>query len=110
MRHKHCLTLRTKFGFQVLYLSMITNLLKTIHHFMLLVLFASQAVSALPSPREVWKDFDPETGHFKEEIIYEKTVNGIYEKHAYISTYVNEVEIRVFCKYCLLYTSPSPRD
>ena len=31
------------------------------------------------------KDFDPDAGDFKEEIIYEKTVNGIYEKHAYIS-------------------------
>ena len=38
---------------------------------------------------------------FKEEIIYEKTVKGIYEKHAYISAYVNEVEVRVFCKYAV---------
>ena len=28
-------------------------------------------------------------------------MNGIYEKHAYISAYVNEVEIRVFCKYAV---------
>ena len=49
---------------------------------MFFVLVATQAVSALPSPPDVWKDFDPDAGDFKEEIIYEKTVNGIYEKHA----------------------------
>ena len=51
---------------------------------MLFVLVATHAVSALPSPPDVWKDFDPDAGDFKEEIIYEKTVNGIYEKHAYL--------------------------
>ena len=80
---------------------MITKLLRTIPPLMFFVLVATQAVSALPSPPDVWKDFDPDAGDFKEEIIYEKTVNGIYEKHAYISAYVNEVEIRVFCKYAV---------
>jgi len=64
-------------------------------------LFLIPAFASLPSPPDVWKDFDPDAGNFKEEIIYEKTVNGIYEKHAYISAYVNEVEIRVFCKYAV---------
>jgi len=80
---------------------MITKLVTTIPPLMFLVLVATQAVSALPKPPDVWKDFDPDAGDFKEEIIYEKTVNGIYEKHAYISAYVNEVEIRVFCKYAV---------
>ena len=77
---------------------------------MLFVLVATQAVSALPSPPDVWKDFDPDAGDFKEEIIYEKTVNGIYEKHAYISAYVNEVEIRVFCKYAVKEGAKRPLD
>ena len=54
-----------------------------------------------PTPPIVWENFDPEAGDFKEEIIYEKTVKGIHEKHAYISAYVNGVEIRVFCKYAV---------
>ena len=65
------------------------------------LLFLVPAFARLPIPPDVWKDFDPYVGDFKEEIIYEKTVNGIYEKHAYISAYVNEVEIRVFCKYAV---------
>ena len=54
-----------------------------------------------PTPPIVWENFDPEAGDFKEEIIYKKTVKGIHEKHAYISAYVNGVEIRVFCKYAV---------
>ena len=65
-------------------------------------LFHSDFLHAgIPIPPIVWEDFNPDAGDFKEEIIYEKTVKGIYEKHAYISTYVNEVEIRVFCKYAV---------
>ena len=65
-------------------------------------LFHSDFLHAgIPTPPMVWEDFDPDAGSFKEEIIYEKTVKGIYEKHAYISAYVNEVEVRVFCKYAV---------
>ena len=65
-------------------------------------LFHSDFLHAgIPTPPMVWEDFDPDAGDFKEEIIYEKTVKGIYEKHAYISAYVNEVEVRVFCKYAV---------
>ena len=82
-------------------------------------------LAKLPTPPEVWQDYDADVGEFKEEIIFEQTANGIYEKHFYISAYINESEVRVFCKYaikegiknapgllnvCLLYTSPSPRD
>jgi hypothetical protein len=64
-------------------------------------LFLAPVFANFPTPPDIWKDFDPDAGDFKEEIVYEKTVKGIYEKHAYISTYVNEVEIRVFCKYAV---------
>ena len=55
----------------------------------------------LPTPTEVWQDYDADAGEFKEEIIFEQTANGIYEKHFYISAYVNESEVRVFCKYAV---------
>ena len=59
----------------------------------------TESANALPTPPELWADFDPDAGDFKEEIILEKTENGVYNKEAYISAYVNGVEVRVFCKY-----------
>ena len=38
-----------------------------------------------PTPPEVWKDYDPDAGDFKEEIISEETKDGIYYKDSYIS-------------------------
>ena len=38
-------------------------------------------------------------GEFKEEIVKEETKDGIYYKESYISAYVLDHEIRVFCKY-----------
>ena len=55
----------------------------------------------LPTPPEVWLDYNPDVGGFKEEIIFEQTANGIYEKHFYISAYINGSEVRVFCKYAV---------
>ncbi len=52
-----------------------------------------------PSPPEVWMDYDPDAGDFKEEIISEQTKDGIYFRDSYISAYVNGEEVRVFCKY-----------
>lgn len=54
-----------------------------------------------PTPPEVWKDYDPDAGDFKEEIILEETKGGIYYKDSYISAYVNGEEVRVFCKYAV---------
>jgi dienelactone hydrolase len=63
---------------------------------------AQQAASAKhPSPPEVWKDYNPDAGDFKEEIISEETKDGVYYKDSYISAYVNGEEIRVFCKYAV---------
>ena len=39
-------------------------------------------------PTELWADFNPDKGDFKEEIILEKVKDGIYFKESYISAYV----------------------
>jgi dienelactone hydrolase len=80
---------------------MITKLLKTIPSLIFFVLAATQTVSALPSPPDVWKDFDPNAGDFKEEIILEEIKGGIYYRDSYISAYINGEEVRVFCKYAV---------
>jgi dienelactone hydrolase len=53
----------------------------------------------LLTPREVWKDFDPDKGDFKEEIITQENNKGIFYRESYISAYVSGQEIRVYCKY-----------
>ncbi|MEO0414366.1 MAG: hypothetical protein AAF226_05385, partial [Verrucomicrobiota bacterium] len=50
---------------------------------------------------EVWKDFDPDQGDFKEEIVHEEVRDGIYYRDSYISAYVVGQEIRVYCKYAV---------
>lgn len=55
----------------------------------------------LPTPPEVWKDYDPDAGDLREEIVHEETKDGIYTKDAYISAYVNDEEVRVYCKYAV---------
>ena len=52
-----------------------------------------------PSPPDIWRDYNPDAGDFKEEIISEQTSNGIYSKDAYISGYINGEEVRIFCRY-----------
>ncbi len=53
------------------------------------------------TPPEVWKDYDPDAGDFKEEVVLEETKDGVYYKDAYISAYVNGGEVRVYCKYAV---------
>jgi len=53
----------------------------------------------LLTPPEVWKDYDPDQGDFKEEIVRQETKDGIFSKESYISAYVNGEDVRVFCKY-----------
>jgi len=59
------------------------------------------ATSPLPSPPEIWKEYDPDAGDFKEEIVAEKTEDGVYYRESYISAYVNDEEVRVYCKYAV---------
>lgn len=55
--------------------------------------------NANPSPLELWKEYDPNKGDFKEEILKQETREGIVHKESYISAYVLGEEIRVYCKY-----------
>ncbi|MEM7011689.1 MAG: DUF1588 domain-containing protein, partial [Verrucomicrobiota bacterium] len=57
------------------------------------------AQAQLPTPLEVWADFDPDAGDFKEEIVHEEAKDGVYSRDSYISAYVLGEEVRVFCKY-----------
>jgi len=57
--------------------------------------------SALPTPPEVWADYDPNAGDYKEAIVSERTKGGIYYRESYISGYVNGEEVRIFCKYAV---------
>jgi dienelactone hydrolase len=52
-----------------------------------------------PSPVALWKDYDPDRGDFKEEILKEETHEGILNRESYISAYVLGEEVRVYCKY-----------
>lgn len=53
----------------------------------------------LISPPVLWRDYDPDRGDFKEEVLKRETKNGIVFQESYISAYVLGEEIRVFCKY-----------
>lgn len=52
-----------------------------------------------PTPVELWKDYDPDQGDFKEEIVREETRDGLYHRDSYISAYLLGEEIRVYCRY-----------
>jgi len=60
---------------------------------------AGHVTAALPTPPEVWKDYDPDAGDFNEEIVLEKTEDGVCYRESYISAYINGTELRVFCQY-----------
>ena len=60
---------------------------------------AAQTGGKIISPPELWKDYDPNKGDFKEELISEKTQDGIINRDTYISAYVLGEEIRVYCRY-----------
>lgn len=53
----------------------------------------------LVKPMELWKDYVPHQGDFKEEIVASETKDGIFNRESYISAYVLGEEIRVYCKY-----------
>lgn len=55
--------------------------------------------TAAVSPPELWKDYDPNQGDFKEEIIKQEIKGGIHTRESYISAFVLDQEIRVYCKY-----------
>ena len=59
----------------------------------------AESTAAIPSPPDLWSDYDPDKGEFKEEIIKRETRDGIDYRESYISAYVLGEEIRVYCKY-----------
>ena len=57
------------------------------------------AAEPFPTPAALWKDYDPDQGAFKEEIVKQETRDGISSRDSYISAYVLGEEIRVYCRY-----------
>jgi dienelactone hydrolase len=71
------------------------------HLFLFLIAsFATlHAAEPFPTPAALWKDYDPNQGAFKEEIVKQETRGGIFSRESYISAYVLGGEIRVYCRY-----------
>lgn len=67
----------------------------------LIFICSAHGKEKLPTPPEVWSQFNPDKGDFKEEIVREETKDGIYFKDSYISAYVNGHEVRIFCRYAV---------
>ena len=62
-------------------------------------LWRMNAAEPLASPPALWKEYDPDHGDFKEEIVKQETQNGIFHRDSYISAYVLGEEVRVYCRY-----------
>lgn len=63
-----------------------------------LILFVPRAMGA-PTPAELWAGYDAVTGDFKEEVVGDEVRDGIRKRKSYISAYVAEGEVRVYCEY-----------
>ncbi|MBM4040914.1 MAG: hypothetical protein FJ290_20635, partial [Planctomycetes bacterium] len=50
-------------------------------------------------PPAIWKDYDPDKGDLREEIVRQETVGGVLCRDSYISAYVLGQEIRIYCMY-----------
>ena len=61
--------------------------------------FQFAAAAELLTPPTLWKDYDPNQGDFKEEVVSSGTKDGIFNRESYISAYVLGEEVRVYCKY-----------
>lgn len=59
----------------------------------------AEAEQVLQNPKQVWADYDSRKGDFKEEIVKEETKDGIYYRESYISAFVLNEEVRVYCLY-----------
>ena len=80
------------------------KLLKPICLLALLALTCLRAGAAEPllNPKQVWSDYDPNKGDFKEEIVKQETKDGLYYRESYISAYVLGEEVRVYTLYLSL--------
>ena len=61
------------------------------------ILLTIAQAAPLLTPPEVWKDYDPDKGDFKEEIVRQVINDGILYKDSYISAYINGQGVRVIC-------------
>jgi len=80
-------------------MKIITTLARALTCLLLTPLASAQAAHPLPTPAALWKDYDPNQGGFKEEIVKQETRDGIFKRDTYISAYVLGQEIRVYCRY-----------
>lgn len=67
----------------------------------LLLAWATTLPAGAPTPVELWRDYDPDRGEFKEEVVKESVAAGVRSRDSYISAYVLGEEVRVFCKYAV---------
>lgn len=58
-----------------------------------------QGAELSPTPAALWKDYDPDQGDFKEEIVKQETRDRIFHRDSYISADVLGEEVRVYCRY-----------
>jgi hypothetical protein len=63
-------------------------------------LYAS-AEEPLLTPPQIWADYDPNKGDFKEEIVKEETREGNYYRESYISATVLGEDVRVCDRCCV---------
>jgi dienelactone hydrolase len=61
--------------------------------------FIASAQEKLLKPPQIWADYDPNKGDFKEEIVKEETREGNYYRESYISATVLGEDVRVYCLY-----------
>ena len=66
---------------------------------LILTVISATAQETLLKPPQIWKDYDPSKGDFKQEIVKEETKDGCYYRESYISAYVLGEEVRVYCLY-----------
>ena len=55
--------------------------------------------AANPTPPQLWSEYDPASGDFKEEIVHQETKDGILKRKGYISATVQGEEVRIYCEY-----------
>jgi dienelactone hydrolase len=72
-----------------------------INLFVAMSCFPRLEAGELPSPQEIWHSYDPDKGDFKEEIVRVQIRDGILYRDSYISAYVLNEEIRVYCRYAV---------
>lgn len=63
------------------------------------LLGAAPQTVATPSIAQVWADYDPNKGDFKEEIVKEEIKDENYYRESDITAYLLGEEVRIYCQY-----------